>query len=534
MAVSKEEYLKRYMSSDGRTEKKKRKKKNKASGKHGMQIIDDDITVNHLLPSNLHNTLEEDVGDNEPTIADVIDERPEHIKRMEEFQDSQRWKGVNHQKKAGDSPEYGVIKRRSRHDSNSDQSSPRRQRHDSDSDQSLPRKGRHDSDSDQSPPRRGRHNSDSDQSPPRRGRHDSDSDQSPPRRKSTSHNYKRVKQEVDSDQSLPRKGRHDSDSGQSPPRKGRHDSDSDQSPPRKGRHDSDSDQSPPRKGRHDSDSDQSPPRRHIQSDQSPPRRLRQFKTDKDSKQRRRKTRFNDSNSDNSPPRKRRHGSDSDSSPRRIKKEEDVENKKKATKTLGGAKAGLSSAREMKQEAEKMRKKEDDMFRKIDGEMLGKNAKTVFREKGGRKRNFAEEKEKEEEEARRKAVMEKRYEEWGKGLKQKEALEQRLSDTLHEAAKPLARYRDDDDLDELLKSREREGDPMAAFLKKKKKKNKDPNVKERPKYSGPAPPPNRFKIMPGYRWDGVDRSNGFEKQIFAKMSEKRATEKLAYKWSVEDM
>ena len=56
----------------------------------------------------------------------------------------------------------------------------------------------------------------------------------------------------------------------------------------------------------------------------------------------------------------------------------------------------------------------------------------------------------------------------------------------------------------------------------------------PKYSGPPPPPNRFGIMPGYRWDGVDRSNGFEKSIYAKMSDKKAVADLAYKWSVEDM
>ena len=58
--------------------------------------------------------------------------------------------------------------------------------------------------------------------------------------------------------------------------------------------------------------------------------------------------------------------------------------------------------------------------------------------------------------------------------------------------------------------------------------------EKPRYRGPVPPPNRYKIMPGYRWDGVDRSNGFEKQIFTKMSEQKAVKEHAYKWSTEDM
>lgn len=57
---------------------------------------------------------------------------------------------------------------------------------------------------------------------------------------------------------------------------------------------------------------------------------------------------------------------------------------------------------------------------------------------------------------------------------------------------------------------------------------------RPRYSGPQPPPNRYNLQPGYRWDGVDRSNGFEKKFFSKLSEDKAIKDIAYKWSTEDM
>ena len=43
------------------------------------------------------------------------------------------------------------------------------------------------------------------------------------------------------------------------------------------------------------------------------------------------------------------------------------------------------------------------------------------------------------------------------------------DAVHEVDKPLARYRDDEDLDRLQREEEREGDPMLAFMRKKKDK-----------------------------------------------------------------
>lgn len=51
---------------------------------------------------------------------------------------------------------------------------------------------------------------------------------------------------------------------------------------------------------------------------------------------------------------------------------------------------------------------------------------------------------------------------------------KVADYLHERDKPLARYRDDEDLEKMLKDQERDDDPMLAYMKQKKTKQ---NIRE---------------------------------------------------------
>lgn len=106
-------------------------------------------------------------------------------------------------------------------------------------------------------------------------------------------------------------------------------------------------------------------------------------------------------------------------------------------------------------------------------------------------------------------------EWGKGLVQREEAEKRKKELEKNRNGPFSRRADDKELNEELKAKEVWNDPAAAFLTVspwyfgvyelmtyfsfQKAKAKGPR---KPEYTGPPPPPNRFGIKPGYRWDGV--------------------------------
>jgi pre-mRNA-splicing factor CWC26 len=113
--------------------------------------------------------------------------------------------------------------------------------------------------------------------------------------------------------------------------------------------------------------------------------------------------------------------------------------------------------------------------------------------------------------------------WGEGLVQESQAKEMARKLQLEKDAKFATYADDSGLNATLKERDRWGDPMAAL-------NKSSGGKT---YKGAAPA-NRFNIVPGNRWDGVDRGNGFEAKYFQHVHASAVFKQEFHAWSTEDM
>ncbi|CAH2034802.1 unnamed protein product [Thlaspi arvense] len=553
---SMKDYLKKYESSDAAIDKKRKKKKPSKPEPRGVLVVDEDpVWQKQVDPVEEEN--EDDLAEERPVVDEDIE-----VKRMRRLEEIKARRAQNAIAEDGSG---WVTLPQDREDARSDISPPRRQRtrNDSPSPEPGPRRSVSDRvETDMSPPRRRkRHHTpspepsrkhakpvslDSDVSPPRKrkARNDSPSpepedkvrreDLSPPRRRHVQSPSERSRKrsdsvELDGDLSPPRRKR---DSRGSPVSDVKWESD-DLSPPRRKRYHSPS----PDPGRKPSkfsgsNSDLSPPRRNVNvrgsrdSDLSPQRKTVDSRPSSENVSR-------SSNFDSSPPRRPRR----ESPPPQTSKEQ--------------RKTGLISGKDIGSEYRKKKEDEQLRFKNMDSELTGQNAEAVFRDKITGKRISKEE----YLQSKQKKVVEKPKEiklEWGKGLAQKREAEARLQEIEEEKEKPFARTRDDPELDQMMKERVRWGDPMAHLVKKKQHETSlvdlgdDDRMKESgfvipqsvPKHSwitrGLEAASNRYGIKPGRHWDGVDRSTGYERQMFKKTNEKKATEREAYLWSVSDM
>ncbi|KAI4352821.1 hypothetical protein L6164_007037 [Bauhinia variegata] len=535
------EYLKRYESNTEEDKKKKKKKQKKKTQPQatatGLLVVDEDPMWQKPVD------LGEEEGDNPSDEEKPLVDEDIEVKRMRRLEQLRASRPYHALSEDGSGWVPLSPKHLKNQNLNTNMSPPRKQKVRNDTPSPEPELNPSTSnreDFDLSPPRQ------------RLKRYDTPSPEHDTRLASS--------KDLDSDLSPARKKRAElkpSDSGNevtdlSPPRQQRKDPraevhatnpNPDISPPRRPRHQTLGDYG---KRKHETSDlqDFSPPRRHHdspyqdnmhgspRSDLSPPRKSR-----KDV----RRTDLSDLSS------RRSHSPSTVVVPRRSLSP-DLSPPRKSQKEK--AKTGLISGKDMREEIE--RKKKDDLmrFKQMDPDISGRGAEPVYRDKtkGERisKEEYLKSKQKVEEKPKEKVL------EWGKGLAQKREAEASLKELELEKEKPFARTRDDPDLDKMLKDRVRWGDPMAHLVKKKYPEPVLPNLgdNEKMKESGFVVPqdipnhswlkrglsaaPNRYGIRPGRHWDGVDRSNGFEKGLFKRTNERQARDKEAYLWSVSDM
>uniref|UniRef100_A0A914BWK9 BUD13 homolog n=1 Tax=Acrobeloides nanus TaxID=290746 RepID=A0A914BWK9_9BILA len=506
-SISKNDYLKKYLSND----KPKKKTKTKPLAK-GMKVVEDDAFIS-VSSKAVRDSEDESSDDNikkelkaKLKIASAAKFRDDTFEVVEEIirnpgnqASSSKWKEIKQEVMEKD--ESPPRRHRRRHDSNSSDQSPVRNKRSpsrSISPTSHKKKAR-------SPihhrGQKERMKMNEDESPPRRRRrHDSESsDQSPVRRK----------------EELPQRRR-----SRSPARR-------DASPyRRRRRYDSGaSDQSPVRKDK--SKRVSRSPVRNIKKEVKSPSR------EKDESPVRRRRKRSSGSSDQSPVRKRARSPSSNKIKQEVRSSS-PEQKSIASraKTLDGKRAGLVSANEMREETKWLKEKERRIMDDLDEDLTGRGAETKVRSSAYKKKSSKEDLEKKAREAKKNEELKEKYETWNKGLSQIQGRKEQLVEMERTIKEDFARYADDKAMNEHLKEQlYLEDDPMAQIISKKRQKVRERTTTVYPTYQG-SWAPNRFNIQPGYRWDGVDRSNGFEGKMALTDNKRKAQEEHTYRSILE--
>ncbi|EHY59064.1 Pre-mRNA-splicing factor cwc26 [Exophiala dermatitidis] len=217
----------------------------------------------------------------------------------------------------------------------------------------------------------------------------------------------------------------------------------------------------------------------------------------------------------------------------------------------GVRAGLQTAedtaaliaREQKESKKKSKSKEDKP----------QEEETIYRDATGRRIDISMKRAEARAAELERIKAEKKAREDAMGevqRREKEARKQQLDEAKFMT---LARGADDEEMNDMLRRQKRWDDPMAGYIAQQEEDNGERElVKSKTKargkeksgggggivktrkrvYAGHAPP-NRYGILPGWRWDGVDRSTGFEKEWFQARSRSARVEELKYQWQMDE-
>jgi pre-mRNA-splicing factor CWC26 len=202
------------------------------------------------------------------------------------------------------------------------------------------------------------------------------------------------------------------------------------------------------------------------------------------------------------------------------------------KMSDGTHAGLQSAATVSAQLKRRQREEREEFERH--RKTAKEEETVYRDATGRRIDISMKRA----EARRAAAeaeeKAKQAKEDLKGEVQQGEAKRRREQLEDAKLMPLARRVDDKEMNQELKEKERWNDPMAQFMDTAPKQSGSGKgrSKRRPVYNGAAPP-NRYGIRPGYRWDGVDRSNGFEAERFKALNRRERNKGLDYAWQMDE-
>jgi pre-mRNA-splicing factor CWC26 len=243
--------------------------------------------------------------------------------------------------------------------------------------------------------------------------------------------------------------------------------------------------------------------------------------------------------------------------------EGVSDDTNAPRMQSGAKAGLQTAadtaalirrEELEAELDLERSKRKSQSKKSKRKDTPEpEEETIYRDATGRRIDVSLKRAEARAAEQEKVRAEKKAKEDAMGEVQRREREEKRKQLEEAKFLTLSRGVDDEVMNDELKGKLRWDDPMAAYMAQRRAEEEAEDsqkrtVSTRPGstsagggrvqvrkkvYTGPPAAPNRYGILPGWRWDGVDRSNGFEKEWFQARSKKGRMEELSYQWQMDE-